>query len=101
MYDISCVLLSTTYSFDSIGNNIETKVEKEIPILKVEDVWQNEFYNANQQGLKPSLRLKISASNYNDERELKYMDKTYTIIRTQNITVDETVLICERKIGNE
>lgn len=100
MRDIACTLLSTIITQDSIGNEIETVKESMIPIIKVEDVYANEFYEANQQGFKPSLRLRISALNYNDEEELIYMGKTYSIIRTQEPTADEVVLICERKIKN-
>lgn len=100
MRDISCTLLSTIIEQDEIGNEIETVKKRLIPIIKVEDVFAKEFYQANQQGFKPSLRLRISALNYNDEEELIYMGKTYSIIRTQEPTADELVLICERKIKN-
>lgn len=100
MRDIACTLLSTTIEQDEIGNDKETVKKKLIPIIKVEDVFAKEFYQANQQGFKPSLRLRISALNYNDEEELIYMGKTYSIIRTQEPTADEVVLICERKIKN-
>ena len=100
MRDIACTLLSTTIKQDEIGNEKEITTEKLIPIIKVEDVYANEYYQANQQGFKPSLRLRISALNYNDEEELIYKGKTYSIIRTQEPTADEVVLICERKIKN-
>lgn len=100
MYDVSCKLISAPISTDEIGNEIDGTKERLIPIIKVEDVRQNEFYNANQQGLKPSLRLRISSLNYNDEEELIYMSKKYSILRTQEITYDEIVLVCERKKGN-
>lgn len=100
MRDIACILLSTTIEQDDIGKEIETVKKRLIPIIKVEDVYANEYYQANQQGFKPSLRLRISALNYNDEEELIYMGKTYSIIRTQEPTADEVVLICERKIKN-
>ena len=100
MRDISCKLLSTTIEQDEIGNEIENEKTRIIPIIKVEDVYANEYYEANQQGYKPSLRLRISALNYKDEKELIYMNKEYSIIRTQEVTADELVLICERKIKN-
>ena len=113
--------LSAAKSIESVINseypNIETKlidcmkyvnkgvekittVEKDCPIIKVEDIYANEYYQANQSGFQPSLRLKISRLNYEDEPELIYMNKTYTIIRTQETSVDELVLICERKVKN-
>ena len=100
MRDIACTLLSTTIEQDDIGNEIETVKKRLIPIIKVEDVYAKEYYEANQQGYKPSLRLRISALNYKDEEELIYMNKTYSIIRVQEVTADELVLICERKIKN-
>lgn len=100
MRDIACTLLSTIIEQDEIGNEIETVKKKPIPIIKVEDVFAKEFYQANQQGFKPSLRLRISALNYNDEEELIYMNKVYSVIRVQELTADEVVLICERKIKN-
>ena len=100
MRDVSCKLLSTTLIINEIGVQKEEQKETEIPLIAVEDVYANEYYEANQQGYKPSLRLRISVLNYNNEKELIYMNTIYTIIRTQEITADEKVLICERKIKN-
>lgn len=100
MRDVSCKLLSTQIKEDSIGIQKKETVEVEIPIIKVEDIYSSEFYEANEQGFKPSLRLRISALNYNNEEEVKYMNTIYSIIRTQEITADELILVCERKIKN-
>lgn len=100
MLDVCFKLISTTIEQDEIGNEIEVVKKRLIPLIKVEDVYASEYYEANQQGYKPSLRLRISALNYRDEEELIYMNKTYSIIRTQETTPDELVLICERKIKN-
>lgn len=100
MRDIGCKLLSTTLTTNIIGVQTETKIETEIPIIKVEDIYANEFYEANEQGFKPSLRLRISSLNYNGQQELEYMNTIYTIIRTQEITADELILVCERKVKN-
>lgn len=100
MRDVSCNLLSTTLVENEIGVQEEKIVEKPIPIIKVEDVYKEEYYEANQQGYKPTLRLRISALNYNNEEELIYMGTTYSIIRTSEPYADEIVLICERKVKN-
>lgn len=100
MRDVSCKLLSTTLKTDSIGVQKEVKAEVEVPIIKVEEVYANEFYEANEQGFKPTLRLRISALNYNNEEELIYMGTTYSIIRSSEPYADEIVLICERKVKN-
>lgn len=100
MRDVCCKLLSTSITQNEIGQEKETVEEKLIPIIKVEDVYSKEFYEANQSGFKPSLRLRISALNYNNEGELNYMGIIYTIIRVQETSADELVLICERKVKN-
>lgn len=100
MRDVSCKLLSTQIIQDSIGVQKEKVTEVEIPIIKVEDIYAKEFYEANEQGYKPTLRLKINTLNYDNQSELIYMGKTYSIIRTQEITVDELILVCERKVKN-
>lgn len=96
----SLILLDTQIVADNIGVQKEQTTEHEIPIIKIEDVYSSEFYEAEQRGHKPDLRVRISALNYNDEPELIYNNKTYSIIRTQNITTDEMILVCERKIKN-
>ena len=100
MRDVSCKLLSTTFETDSIGVQKEIKLEKEIPVSKVEEVYAKEFYEANEQGFKPTLRLRTSALNYNGEKELIYMGTVYTIIRATEPYADEVVLVCERKVKN-
>lgn len=100
MRDMYCKLISTSKTKNNIGVEKITTDYKECPIIKVEDIYANEYYQARQSGFKPSLRLKISRLNYEDEPELIYMNKTYTIIRTQETSVDELVLICERKVKN-
>lgn len=100
MRDVSCKLLSTKIQEDSIGVQKEVTTEVEIPIIKIEEVYANEFYEANEQGFKPTLRLRISALNYNNEEELIYMGITYSIIRVSESYADEVVLICERKVKN-
>lgn len=99
MRDVCCKLLSTSIQTNEIGVEKEITTQIECPIIKVEDVYANEFYEANEQGYKPSLRLRISTLNYSNQKELIYMGTTYSIIRTQG-KVDETILVCERKVKN-
>lgn len=101
MRDVSCKLLSTTYKKNEKGILLPTgTTEREIPIIAEEDIYSNEYYQANQQGYKPTLRLVISNLNYQNEDELIYMNTKYTIIRTQKRNEDELILVCERKIKN-
>lgn len=100
MIATSITLLNRTLQSNSIGVQEETIEEVEVPIIKVEDIYSNEFYEAEAQGHKPELRLRISDLNYNKQPELIYMGVTYTIVRTQNPVIDEVILVCERKIKN-
>lgn len=100
MRDLTCTLLSTSIQSNSIGVEQEIQTQIECPIIRIEDIYSNEFYQANEQGFKPSLRLRISTLNYNGEPELIYREETYSIIRTQEPEADELILVCERKVKN-
>lgn len=97
MIDPQIKLLSKVYTFDEIGNEIETITEIDVPILRIESVYANEFYRASQSNFKPELRLVISEYNYNNENEFIYKGINYSIIRTENANQDELILIAERK----
>ena len=60
-------------------------------------MYAKEFYDANERGYRPSLRLRISTLNFNNEEELDYNGVRYSIIRTQDL-IDELILVCERKV---
>lgn len=108
MYDVSCILLSKVYEKDEDGNILIqngrekfTTVEQEVPIIYPEKVWKDEFYKGNAQGLRPSIRLKLSALNYNGEEKLIYMDKEYQVIRIDDSgNTDEIVLVCGKRSNN-
>lgn len=100
MHDVECILLSKEIVQDEIGVEKEITKESPVPIIKNEEIYAKEYYVANQSGYKPTLRLKISALNYEGQQELKYMGITYTIIRATEPYTDEVTLICERKIKN-
>ena len=100
MHDVECILLSKEIVQDEIGVEKEITKESPVPIIKNEEIYAKEYYVANQSGYKPTLRLKISALNYEGQQELIYMGITYTIIRATEPYADEVTLICERKIKN-
>lgn len=99
MQDWTIKLISQQYVFDEIGNQVLQNNYLEIPIIEIQDVYQSEFYNASQQGLKPSLRVMISNLNYNGEEELIYMNDYYTIIRIDRVDNENIALVCEKRTG--
>ena len=100
MNDIVCYLITKQFEFDSIGNQKLMDIKTEVPIVEFQDVYQSEYYNARQQGLKPSLRLVISNLNYNDEEELEYKGQIYTIIRVDTVDYEYIALVCEKRVGD-
>ena len=99
MNDVVVYLISKQFEFDAVGNQIIQDIKTEVPIIEFQDVYQSEFYNARQQGLKPSLRIVISNLNYNDEEELEYKNQIYTIIRVDTIDYENIALVCEKRVG--
>lgn len=99
MQDWTIKLITQQYVIDEIGNQILQENLVEVPITEIQDVYQSEFYNASQQGLKPTLRVVINNLNYNDEEELYYMNKRYTIIRVDRVDNEYIALVCEKRVG--
>ncbi len=108
MHDVTCILLSEKFTTDENGNILRDKngrekfetIKRQVPIISVERVWKNEYYKGNAQGLRPSIRIKISTLNYNDEERLIYMNKEYEIIRPDSDNEDEVILVCQRRSNN-
>ena len=100
MYSLSCKLRKITPQYDSIGAKIEDKVvETEVPILRKERMRTSEFYQAQEQGMKPELRIRINNLSYNKEQELEYMGEIYSIIRTDD-DLNDMIIIAQRKLEN-
>ena len=100
MYSLSCKLRKVEPQYNDFGAKMEDRViETEVPILRKERMRASEFYQANEQGMKPELRIVISNLNYNQEQELEYMDEIYSVIRTDDY-LNEILIIAERKIEN-
>ena len=99
MIDLTTKLITKQYVIDNVGNEKLQDISVEIPIIDVEDVYASEFYSASQQGLKPTLRLRVSDLNYSNEPELEYMNNRYSIIRVDKVNNEEIALVCERRSG--
>ena len=86
---------------DEYGNPI-TLVEETEVFVQPRGVYQSEYYNAAQVGLKPSLTLVLSnRDDYNGQKYLEFEGKDYEVIRTDwNAQRDSISLICEERVGN-
>ncbi len=94
-------LMRRSVESDDIGNNISSDFEiRSKCYAKKQSVRTNEFYNAAEIGLSPSVEFVIKRLNYHDEEELFWNDKRYKIIRTIDPkNKNDIVLVCERQIG--
>lgn len=99
MYDDVAILRaygSTT--FDEYGNEVREIVETTV-FVQPSGVYQAEFYNAAQAGLKPSLRLELTnRADYSGQKELTFHGLDYDIIRVDwTAQRDKIALVCEEK----
>lgn len=102
MYDGVAILKSFGEpTFDKYGNKATPVIETEV-FVQPRGVYQSEYYNAAQLGLKPSLTLFITnRDDYSGQKVLEYEGKDYSVIRTDwNAQRDGISLICEERVNN-
>lgn len=102
MYDDVATLISYGAStFDEYGNE-SIATEKTDVFVMPRGVYQSEFYNAAQSGLKPSITFELTnRADYNGEKVIEYRGKFYTVIRVDwNAQRDGCSLICEERVNN-
>ncbi|CAI3226976.1 Prophage pi2 protein [Clostridium neonatale] len=99
MWQNELILISETFEFDNIGNQVPTEKETEV-FCNVKSVSRSEFYNAANTGLKPSLVFVIHDYEYSGEEIVKFEDNRYKVIRTYRKNIEEIELTCEKVIGN-
>ena len=89
-------------TYDKYGNEIETVIESEV-YVQPRGVYNSEFYNAAQAGLKPSVTLFIpNKEDYHGETVLSFEGQDYDVIRTDwNAQRDGISLVCQEKVENE
>lgn len=103
MYDSVATLKAYgTPTYDECGNEVLSITETEV-FVQPRSVYQSEFYNAAQLGLKPSLTLFLSnREDYEGQKVLDFEGTEYNVIRVDwNAQRDGISLICEERVGNE
>ena len=102
MYDgIATLIRYGESTFDEYGNEITTPELTEV-FVQPRGVYQSEYYNAAQVGLKPSLTLYIAnKEDYNGEKVLTYEGRDYDVRRVDwSAQRDGISLICEERAKN-
>lgn len=101
MYDgVATLLKDGAKTYDAYGNETIEQEEREV-YVQPRGVYQAEFYNAAQNGLRPSLTLFIAnKEDYQDETLLVYEGKKYAVIRVDwSAQRDGVSLVCQEEVG--
>lgn len=102
MYDgVATLKAYGTPTYDDELNEIIPLIETEV-FVQPRGVYQSEFYNAAQLGLKPSLTLFLSnREDYAGQKLLEYEGTEYNVIRVDwNAQRDGISLICEERVND-
>ena len=84
MYDDIATLKSYgAPTYDSYGNAVRVAQERDV-FVQPRSVYASEFYQAAQNGLKPSITLYLTnREDYQGEKVLTYQGKDYTVISSK------------------
>ena len=93
-------LISENVEEDDIGNAISFSSTHIKCYAKKQSVRTNEFYNATEVGLTPSMEFVIKKLNYNGEEKIRWNNVLYDVIRVvEPKNKFDIVLVCSKKIG--
>lgn len=101
MYDSIAILKAYGEPvYDGYGNEFLPEITATV-FVQPRGVYQSEFYNAAQLGLKPSLTLYLTnKEDYNGQKVLSYEGKEYNVIRVDwSAQRDGISLVCEERIN--
>lgn len=91
-------LISTATSKDKTGQTTTTKIRR-CALGKQKSVYQNEFYQAEQAGIRPQGVIVINKFDYEGEKLLSIDDKEFVIYRTFEVGTDKIELYYAEKVG--
>ena len=102
MYDDVATLVSYgPATYDKYGNP-KREVKETTVYVQPRGVYHNEFYEAAQLGMKPSVTLDLTnREDYHDEKVVVFHGRGYRVIRADwNGQKDLISLICEERANN-
>ena len=87
-------------TYDEYGNEFIPEIDTTV-FVQPRGVYQSEFYNAAQLGLKPSITLYMTnRADYDGQKVLVYEGKEYSVIRVDwSVQRDGISLVCEERIN--
>lgn len=102
MYDdIATLKTPTTSSYDTYGNETLTYDDSVVYVMP-RGVYNNEFYNAAQAGLHPSITFEIAnKADYDGQKLIEWHGQLYEVIRVDwTAQRDNIALVCEERVHN-
>lgn len=92
-------LISIVKTTNEIGDSIKTKTKRQV-FCKEMSVGQNEFYQAQTAGFKPTLKLELYIFEYNNEQLVEYQGREYSVLRTYKKNSERIELTCEGVVND-
>lgn len=93
-------LIQEVIGADDIGNQVTALSSSNKCYAKVQTVRTNEFYDAVEVGLTPSIEFVIKKLNYHGEHEINWNNTRYEVIRiVEPKNKFDIVLVCSKKMG--
>ena len=92
-------LVSETTSKDSTAQTISTPIESNC-IGKLRSIYESEFFQAAEAGIRPECVIETSAFNYHGERFVKVNEDLLTVYRTYKKGTDKIELYIGERVGN-
>lgn len=93
-------LITKVKGEDDIGNITSSSETSKKCYAKKQSIRSNEFYNAIEVGITPSIEFVIKKLNYSNEEEIEWNNDRYSVIRTIDPKNKfDIVLVCSKKIG--
>lgn len=93
-------LVVETKSKDSVGQTVTTKTYKTV-IGSLSSVYEREFYQAEQFGIRAEGCIETCAFDYDGERKVIIDNKEFSIYRTYMRGTDRIELYYGERVGNE
>lgn len=92
-------LINWTYEPDELGQMVPTPDPTEV-FAYVNDISQNEYFNAGQNGLKPRKSFDVLITEYGDQEDIEWNGDQYRVYRSYtNMKSGRVELYTELRVG--
>lgn len=92
------LLEEETYK-DSTGQ-VHKVPKQTLCVGMLHSVYEKEFYQAQQAGIRPEFMIKTPSTNYGGQSQILYEGDVYTVYRTYQVGTDQIELYCGARVGN-